>query len=247
MTCKEYTRDFLVNVCGCQEDAYENTPLEMAVKDLKEYQEEHKNTYEYPIMDIASCLIEIGEESMYKKLGSLESEWDIEAFMKKYCSRMNDELEDVSGCYQSQWGIADFYEECEKKIRKLLESGKDFRVCGGSKKEIDDFEAAAIGKYILIRVNNYIDDLSDIIYGELENESEEEANRLHDEIEESLEEEYEGTFSKAAKVERDISYDDFCEKLEEMEEKNMNDAEDHYQWLVECIRENIKYYKESKQ
>lgn len=65
-----------------------------------------------------------------------------------------------SGFYCSYWGLTDLYEECEKNLRDLLNTGVDFETewCG-SKKELLSARYRRRGGSVWVDVNQWIDDL----------------------------------------------------------------------------------------
>ena len=66
------------------------------------------------------------------------------------------------GCYASHWGLTDLYPETEELLRKLLDSGEDFRTTWwGAKKEIVYAQYEADGDELSVTVQNQMDDLWD--------------------------------------------------------------------------------------
>lgn len=65
-----------------------------------------------------------------------------------------------SGVYCSHWGLTDLYDDCETKLRELIESGKDFVTnwCG-SKKEIESARYSRCGDEFTVEVGASMDDM----------------------------------------------------------------------------------------
>ena len=71
----------------------------------------------------------------------------------------------------SHWGLTDLYEECEKGLRELLDSGNDFITTWcGSKKEIISAQYSRYDGHVHVEVCQSVDDLwdgEDLIYDAL--------------------------------------------------------------------------------
>ena len=78
---------------------------------------------------------------------------------------------DIScGSYGAKWGLTDFYDDSKEKLISALESGEDFKVEYGCKKEIRYASIAREGNKIEVSVTACMDDLyeqPDLIYDAL--------------------------------------------------------------------------------
>lgn len=134
-------------------------------------------------------------------------------------------IEITSGDYAAQWGLTDFYSECEDLLRSAVESCKDFETDWGCKKEIRYASVVRDGGCVVVTVTSHMDDLyedGDLIYDALwerlhiEDEIPEEMfERIRDfAIDCGIEDQSEAAFA----LPRSATFEDICEAIEKLED-----------------------------
>ena len=90
---------------------------------------------------------------------------------KNYSYRVGRSVKDYdiadSGTYASSWGLTSLYEECEKNLKFLLNSGENFRASWSSKKSLQSVTIMRIEETLQITANVWMDELwesEDLIY-----------------------------------------------------------------------------------
>ena len=149
------------------------------------------------------------------------------------------------GEYASQWGLTDFYEESEEKLKDVLKSGEDFDTGWfGCKKEIRYARYVREGDEFTIEVSAHMDDLwegDDLIYDALweVNKSEEE---LSDEIIDSIRElAFEGgvedvSYGDAVILSEEATFERIVEVTDDLEKYVENNNQEMFNRLCEIVR-----------
>lgn len=158
------------------------------------------------------------------------------------------------GMYASKWGLTDFYEESEQKLKDALNSGEDFDTGWfGCKKEIRYARIVREDGEITVEVSCNMDDLydydsaPDLIYDALweERHTEEE---LPDEIIDSIiDEAIDVQIDDHTKVDEtlpaDASFDDIVAVIGKLEDEAESNNTDMYQRLRVIVAEHYDYWK----
>lgn len=149
--------------------------------------------------------------------------------------------------YASKWGLIDFYEEAERKLREAINSGEDFDTGWfGCKKEIRYARYEKSEDGFFITVSAHMDDLWDgeeLIYDALseigiEDELTEE---LIGEIRDiAMEVGIEDETTVFCKLHSNASFDEVVRETEKAEEEAEEINEDMYRRLCDIVREVVR-------
>lgn len=162
------------------------------------------------------------------------------------------DIAENSGMYASKWGISDFYEEAEKILRDVLESGEDFETDWfGCKKEINYAKIAREDGEITVTVTCNMDDLweqEDLIYDALWETTKIE-KELPEEIIESIreaacDEQVDDNATESITLPTDASYDDIVSALDKCEGLADSELTGMYKRLCEIVWDHVEYMEE---
>lgn len=154
------------------------------------------------------------------------------------------DITENTGCYASNWGISDFYEEAEKSLRSALESGEDFDTGWfGCKKEINYARIVREDGEIEIDVSCHMDDLwdsEDLIYDTMDEEIElpdETISSIRDAaIVDDIDDKTELTMFLLSEA----SYNDIVNALDTLETEAMEANERKFLRLTDIVKAHIQ-------
>lgn len=158
---------------------------------------------------------------------------------------------DISyGEYAAKWGLTDFYEESEAKLRDVLASDEDFEISYGCKKEIRSAKITREDDSICITVIAHMDDLweqDDLIYDALWHRCKVD-EELSDDVIESIRDcaIYDGLedyTEVCAECPRNADFDEVCSVIASLEVEAEQGNDDMFNALCNIVEE---YYNESK-
>ena len=164
---------------------------------------------------------------------------------------MAKEIDICYGMYASKWGLTDFYEESEQKLKDALASGEDFDTGWfGCKKEIRYARICRENGAVNIEVSCHMDDLyesDDLIYDALWEECGTE-DELPEEIIDSIRDAaYDSDLNDESGVEetlpQDASYEDICECLSRLENEAERENTEMYNILRDIVKAHVEYMK----
>lgn len=154
------------------------------------------------------------------------------------------------GLYCSHWGLTDLYEECEKNLRELLDSGEDFITdwCG-SKKEIISARYSRYDGNVHVEVCQSIDDLyesDDLIYDALWSSLHREDIEFPDEIIDSIRDaaiDYgiDDSTTESVTLPADATYDDVMKAVVWLEDQTDKRLNAWYEALQTIVRAHVEY------
>lgn len=157
-----------------------------------------------------------------------------------------------TGWYCSHWGLTDLYEECEKGLRELLNSGADFITdwCG-SKKETISARYSRYDGHIHVEVCQSMDDLweeGDLIYDALPSGAVGEdglPGYVIDGIKRNAFFECIGdSTTETLTLPTNASYEDVMEAVEWAEIQTDKRLSGWFEKLKEIVREHLEYMQE---
>jgi hypothetical protein len=158
-----------------------------------------------------------------------------------------------NGIYCSHWGLTDLYEECEKGLRELLDSGNDFITTWcGSKKEIISAQYSRYDGHVHVEVCQSIDDLwdaEDLIYDALSSIGREDVE-LPDEIIDSIRDTaidcgIDDSDTECVTLPTDATYDDVMKAVEWAENQTDKRLTSQYEELKTIVQEHVNYMEEN--
>lgn len=162
------------------------------------------------------------------------------------------DIAENTGIYASKWGISDFYEEAEKSLRDVLNSGEDFRTDWfGCKKEIHYAQITREAGIITVSVSCHMDDLwdgDDLIYDALWEVTKSE-NELPEEIIDSIrdaamDDNVEDSSTWTEVLPPSASFDDVVKALDKCEANAGAENTGMYKRLCEIVYDHVEYMKE---
>ena len=155
------------------------------------------------------------------------------------------------GMYASKWGLTDFYEESEKKLKDALASGEDFDTgWWGCKKEIRYARICRENGAVTVEVSCHMDDLyesDDLIYDALWEECRTE-EELPDAIIDSIRDAaiwdgIEDSTEMSDTLPHDASFDDIVAKIDRIEEWAEAKNKEMYGKLRAIVKAHVEYMK----
>ena len=156
------------------------------------------------------------------------------------------------GEYAAKWGISDFYEDSEAKLREALASGEDFTTEWGCKKEIRYAALTREGDKILLQVDCHMDDLyesDDLIYDALWERlklEEELPEEIIDSILEVASDEWMQDYAEAsAELPASATFEEICAKLDELTDEAEKENDDTFKHLCDMVEDAYKWMKET--
>lgn len=161
------------------------------------------------------------------------------------------DIAENTGIYASKWGISDFYEEAEKSLRDVLNSGEDFETDWfGCKKEIHYAQITREAGKITVSVSCHMDDLwdgDDLIYDALWEVTKSE-NELPEEIVDSIrdaaiDEQIDDRYTESVLLPASASFEDVVKALDSCEALANRNNTGMYKRLCEIVREHVEYIK----
>lgn len=162
------------------------------------------------------------------------------------------EIDISHGVYAAKWGLSDFYEDSEAKLREALASGEDFTTEWGCKKEIRYATLTKEGDTISLLVSCHMDDLyeeDDLIYDALwaRLRSEEELpEEIIDSIREVAADEWMHDYAEAsAELPASATFEEICAKLEELETDAEKENDETFNHLCDMVEAMYKWWKET--
>lgn len=163
------------------------------------------------------------------------------------------EIDITYGEYASKWGLTDFYEESEKKLKDALDSSEDFDTgWWGCKKEIRSARIKREDGIITVEVNCEMDDLyeqDDLIYDALWESCKVEIE-LPEEIIESIQYacyDYDLTSRTELmdELNGDATLDEIVEKIEELENEAEKNNHSMFVRLCAIVKDHYIYMQEN--
>lgn len=164
------------------------------------------------------------------------------------------EIDICYGMYASKWGLTDFYEESEQKLKDALASGEEFDTgWWGCKKEIRYARIVRDHEDVTVEVSCHMDDLweaDDLIYDALWEECHTE-EELPDEIIDSIrdaaiDDGIEDSTEMSDTLPRDASFDDIVAKIDRLEEWCESKNTEMYGELRAIVKAHYEYMKGEK-
>lgn len=162
------------------------------------------------------------------------------------------EIDIAYGEYAAKWGISDFYEDSEAKLREALASGEDFTTEWGCKKEIRYATLTKEGDTISLLVSCHMDDLyesDDLIYDALWDRlrtEEELPEELIDSIREIAADDWMHDYAEAsAELPASASFEKICDKLDELTDEAEKENDDTFKHLCDMVEDTYKWMKET--
>ena len=159
-----------------------------------------------------------------------------------------------SGVYCSHWGLTDLYEECEKGLRELLDSGNDFITTWcGSKKEIISAQYSRYDGHVHVEVCQSMDELwesDDLIYDALSSIGREDIE-LPDDIIDSIREAalecgIDDSVTEYVTLPTDATYGDVMKAVVLAEGHTDKCLTSQYEELQTIVREHVNYMEASE-
>lgn len=161
------------------------------------------------------------------------------------------EIDICYGMYASKWGLTDFYEESEQKLKDALASGEEFDTGWfGCKKEIRYARIMRDDEDITVEVSCHMDDLyesDDLIYDALWEECHTEEELPDDIIDSIRDAACDSNLNDESCVEetlpQDASYEDICECLSRLEDEAERENTEMYNILRAIVKAHVEYMK----
>ena len=160
----------------------------------------------------------------------------------------------TDGCYASNWGATDLYEDAEKNLRELLTKKGEFRTSWcGSKKELQSFRLIFDDEKIMVQVTVWMDELyedngviMDALWDIEGNEDE-----LDDEDIEHIRDicwdgEVRDEVDDWVHVKRDITYEELMDCISEMIDRSEDFLTGEYERVKSIVSYYLEHEKESK-
>lgn len=159
------------------------------------------------------------------------------------------------GLYAAKWGLTDFYEESEKKLKDALASGEDFDTgWWGCSKEIRSARIVRDDEDVTVEVSCNMDDLFDgdaLIYDALWEECHTE-EELPDEIIDSIrdaaiDDGIDDSTVMSDTLPSDASFDDIVAKIDRLEEWAEAKNTEMYGKLRAIVKAHVEYMNSQEQ
>ena len=147
----------------------------------------------------------------------------------------------------TKYGVTDFEPEHIEKLKELLSGSDDFRVDIEVRKECANAQIYGDADSIEVRVENYMDDLCDLIDDALcANEQEVESNKEWDELLKAVEDaDIQTVCGSAVDISRDTKVDDLIKVLETLDEDAGIDLDAEWANCKAIVRDFINMRREN--
>lgn len=154
--------------------------------------------------------------------------------------------------YAAKYGVSDFYDEPEQKLREAIASGEDFDTGWfGARKEINYARVHREHGELEVEVSAHMDDLfdgPDLIYDALWEVARSEAELPEDIIDSIIDTAIDCEIDDKTEcnvfLPANASYEDVCKALDECETSAMETNNEMYERLKEIVKEHWDHMKE---
>ena len=157
------------------------------------------------------------------------------------------------GEYASKWGLTDFYEDSEQKLREALASGEDFDTGWfGCKKEIRYARICRENGAVTVEVSCHMDDLyesddliCDALWSAYKIEKELPEEILDSIRDAAVDEQMDDYSEESDTLPADASFEQICESIAVMVESAEKKNEEVFNELCEIVKAHVQYMEEN--